>query len=85
MIDPDTLYLVAEVATLLRCKKTNIYDLLRKGGLAKTCVGVDRGGLRVMGSDLLAFLASRREGGPESRGTFKFLSLPSSASSRLSP
>lgn len=72
-IGPDRLYLVAEVADILRCGKTNVYDLLEKGALARTNVGAGHKGLRVRGSDLLAFLDDRREGGPSPRGSFRFL------------
>jgi excisionase family DNA binding protein len=66
-IDPDQFYTVAEAAALLGCGKTNVYDLLLSGELAKTCIGAGKKGLRVRGSDLLQFLDSRREGGPAPR------------------
>jgi hypothetical protein len=72
-IEPDRLYLVAEVADILRCGKTNVYDLLGEGSLARTTIGAGKKGLRVRGSDLLAFLDARREGGPSPRGSFKYL------------
>lgn len=74
-IKPAALYKVDEIAVILRCGKTNVYDLLRRGDLASTRIGTGRMGLRVMGSDLLAFLESRKEGGPKPQGTFKFLKL----------
>ena len=45
------------------------------GDLARTKVGAGKKGLRVMGSDLLAFLESRREEGPKPQGTFKYLKM----------
>jgi hypothetical protein len=72
-IEPDRLYLVAEVAAILRCGKTNVYDLLGEGSLARTTIGVGSKGLRVRGSDLLAFLDARRDGGPSPKGSFKYL------------
>jgi Helix-turn-helix domain len=72
-IEPDVLYSVTEVARFLGCGKSNAYDLLLSGDLAKTPIGAGRKGLRVRGSDLLHFLDSRREGGPAPRGSFKHL------------
>jgi hypothetical protein len=72
-INPDRLYLVSEVADLLRCGKTNVYDLLNEGDLARTPIGAGKKGLRVRGSDILAFLDARREGGPSPQGSFKYL------------
>jgi len=72
-IEPDRLYLVAEVADILRCGRTNVYDLLSEGALARTTIGAGKRGMRVRGSDLLAFLDSRREGGPSPKGAFKYL------------
>jgi hypothetical protein len=74
-IEPDRLYLVAEVADILRCGKTNVYDLLGAGTLARTTIGAGKKGLRVRGSDLLAFLDSRRAGGPRPLGSFKYLNV----------
>src|SRR5262249_50227033 len=73
-IDPDKIYIVAEVAAILRCGKSNVYDLLYTGELACIPVGAGRKGRRVMGRDLLAFLDSRREGGPQQPATFKHIS-----------
>lgn len=72
-IDPDRLYSVTEVAGFLGCGKSNAYDLLLSGELAKTPIGAGSKGLRVRGSDLLHFLDSRREGGPAPQGSFKYL------------
>jgi hypothetical protein len=74
-IEPDALYLVTEVAALMGCSKTNVYELLLAGDLAKTSIGVGTKGLRVRGSDVLSFLDSRREGGPRPQGTFKYLKV----------
>jgi excisionase family DNA binding protein len=72
-IEPDVLYTVTHAADFLGCGKTNVYELLLTGEMARTRVGAGKKGLRVRGSDLLLFLDSRREGGPAPRGTFKHL------------
>jgi len=72
-VDPDGLYTPTEVATWLRCGKTNVYDLMTQGELASTRVGAGKAGLRVRGSSLIAFLDERTDGGPSPRGKFKFL------------
>jgi hypothetical protein len=72
-IEPDVLYTPSEVGDLLGCSRTNAYDLLMSGELAKTCIGAGKKGIRVMGSDILAFLESRKEGGPSPKGSFKYL------------
>jgi hypothetical protein len=64
MIDPDQLYTVDEVASILRCSRTNAYDLLSTGQLARTPIGAGKKGMRVRGKDITAFLDHRREGGP---------------------
>ncbi len=73
MINPDTLYVPAEVAGMLRCGKTNVYDLIKSGDLAVTKIGAGSAGMRVKGSALQAFLEARTEGGPKPKGRFKFL------------
>ncbi len=72
-IDPDLIYTATETAAILCCSKTNVYNLMLSGELARTSVGAGKKGLRVRGSDLLHFLDSRREGGPAPRGDFKYL------------
>jgi hypothetical protein len=72
-IDPDTLYTAAEILVFLKCGPANVYDLLRSGDLAVTKIGAGKGGLRVKGSDLSAFLESRRSGGPRPKSAFKYL------------
>lgn len=72
-INPDCLYTPAEVATWLRCGKTNVYELMLGGELASTRVGSGKAGKRIRGSDIAAFLDERTDGGPGSRGDFKFL------------
>lgn len=75
-IDPDALYTVLEAADRLRCGRSNLYDLLETGELAVTRIGAGRMGLRVRGSDLIAFLDARRDGGPVDRGSsFRYLRL----------
>jgi excisionase family DNA binding protein len=74
-VDQDSLYTVAEVAERLRCGKTNVYDLVDERALAVIRVGAGKGGLRVRGSDLLAFLDSRKTGGPKPAFEFKNLRI----------
>ncbi len=70
---PDVLYSVSQTAGFLGCGKSNAYDLMLSGELARTRIGAGSKGLRVRGSDILAFLESRREGGPRPQGTFRHL------------
>lgn len=72
-IDPDTLFTAQEAAERLRCGKTNVYDLWESGELAVTNTGAGKKGKRVRGSDLIAFLDSRKEGGPQPKSRFKHL------------
>lgn len=72
-IDKDCLYTPTEVATWLRCGKSNVYDLMLSGDLASTRVGAGKAGKRVRGSDIAAFLEERTEGGPSPKGTFRYL------------
>jgi hypothetical protein len=58
-IDPDRLY-AAEVADILRCGKTNAYDLLGSKAITPTRIGSGGRGLRARGADILAFLDARR-------------------------
>jgi excisionase family DNA binding protein len=76
-VDPDLLYTMAEVAERLRCGKTNVYGLVDEKALAVIRVGAGKGGLRVKGSDLQAFLDSRKTGGPKPEFKFKNLRIPS--------
>jgi excisionase family DNA binding protein len=78
-IDADALYTAQEAAERLRCGKTNVYDLMESGELAVTRTGAGRKGLRIRGSDLLAFLDARKEGGPRPRMAFKRLGGRSAA------
>jgi hypothetical protein len=63
-IEPHGIYKVAQVARLLSCSQTNVYDLLKARSLASTRIGAGDKGLRIIGSDILAFLQSRKSGGP---------------------
>jgi len=72
-IQQDRYYRPAEVASFLGCGKTNVYDLIAHRDLACTRIGAGNGGVRVKGSALLEFLASRTEGGPTPKGKFKYL------------
>ena len=68
-IEENAIYTPAEVAGLLRCGKTNIYDLITGGDLAVTRIGAGKKGFRVQGSDIVAFLDARKTGGPKPQGT----------------
>ena len=57
-------YKVKEVAEQLRCSPSNVYDLVRDGHLAALRVGSTKRGIRIIGSDILAFVKSRTTGGP---------------------
>lgn len=72
-VEPNKIYLPSEVADILRCGRTNVYDLMASGELATTSVGAGKKGKRVLGSAILAFLETRTEGGPKPQGSFKFL------------
>ena len=72
-VEANKLYLPSEVADILRCGRTNVYDLMASGELATTAVGAGKKGNRVMGSAILAFLEARTEGGPKPNGSFKLL------------
>ncbi len=61
-IEPIRLYTMSEVASRLRCGLSSVYQLAEGGDLAVTRLGAKKG-LKVTGSDLFAFLESRREGG----------------------
>ena len=72
-IEPDRVYLPTEVAAILRCGRANVYNLMAAGAIASTAVGAGNKGKRVTGRAILAFLEDRTEGGPQPKGTFKFL------------
>lgn len=75
-IDPGRLYSVQEAADILCVKKTTAYALIGDGDLARIVVGRKGRALaaiRVQGSDLIEFLASRRSGGPAPKTSFKRL------------
>jgi excisionase family DNA binding protein len=72
-IEENALYTPAEVAGLLRCGKSNVYNLISRGEIAVTRVGAGKACLRVRGSGVLAFLESRTEGGPRPLGEFEHL------------
>lgn len=74
-IRSDFLYTPGEVALLLRCGKTNVYELMIRGDLASTKVGAGNKGLRIRGADITAFLDSRTGGGPAPQMSFKRLKL----------
>jgi excisionase family DNA binding protein len=72
-IEPDRVYTLDEVAELLRCSRANVHRLALKGQLASVRIGAGNAGYRVLGRDLLAFLESRRSGGPQPNGAIKHL------------
>lgn len=72
-IDPERIYTVNEVSVILVCGKSNAYDLIRSGTLASVKVGTGNAGVRILGRDILAFIESRRSGGPSPSITFKNL------------
>ncbi len=74
-IDPDYLYLPKEVADILRCSLANVYSLLNREDLRRAPIGAGKSGIRVQGSDLLAFIESRKSGGPKPMGAFKYLKM----------
>lgn len=76
-IDPSRLYRVNDVAQIFDCGKSNVYELIKSGAIATVSVGAGNSGVRVLGRDILAFVESRRSGGPAPtiaiknlRGTF---------------
>lgn len=75
MIDPEIFYRPQEVADILRCSKTNVYDLMRTGLLARTKIGAGKTGFRVRGGDLLDFIEAHTQGGPAPKMTFKHLKM----------
>ena len=56
MVDPEMSFKPREVADVLNCSLTNVYDLMRSGQVARTKVGPGKKGYRVCGSDLIAFI-----------------------------
>ena len=68
-IEENAIYTPAEVAELLRCGKTNIYDLINGGDIAVTRIGAGKKGFRLRGADIIDFLNARRTGGPKPQGT----------------
>ena len=72
-IQPDTLYSVSQTAGFLGCASRTFTICCYPGNWRGTPIGSGSKGLRVRGSDILAFLDSRREGGPRPKGTFKHL------------
>lgn len=67
LIEENAIYTPAEVAELLRCGKSNVYDLIGSGVLAVTRIGAGKKGFRIRGLDIYAFLDSRKTGGPKPR------------------
>lgn len=72
-IASTALYTPQEVADILRCGKSNVYELITSGELAVIRVGAGKHGMRIKASDIDAFLESRRTGGPTAPGGFKHL------------
>ena len=63
-IEPDRLYKPSEVAARLRCGKGNVHDLADSNLIRHHLIGTD-GHMRprFRGSDILAFLCAKEEGG----------------------
>lgn len=74
-INPTELYTVKEVTEFLKCGKSTVYDLIKSDALAVTKIGAFGGGVRVMGSDIEAFLGSRKTGGPTPKMSYSRLGL----------
>lgn len=74
-INPKELYTVKEVAEFLKCGKSTVYNLVGSGALAVTKIGAFGAGVRVQGSDLEAFLGSRKTGGPQTKMSYSRLGL----------
>jgi len=74
-IDSEKFYVASEVADILRCSLANVYSLLNREEIRRTSVGAGKSGIRVQGSDLLAFIESRKSGGPKLTAAFKYLKL----------
>ncbi len=74
-IEPGAIYTVKEVAERLRCESSNVYNLVESKTLATVRVGNGGAGIRILGSDLLAFVTSRRQGGHAPRMALKRLGL----------
>ncbi len=72
-IEPSAIYTPSQACEHLTCSLSNVYDLISSGQLARVAIGAGKKGYRILGSDLLLFLESRREGGPQPKGTFKYL------------
>jgi excisionase family DNA binding protein len=72
---PECFYRPKEVAAILNCSQTNVYDLMRSGQLARTKIGAGKTGFRVRGSDLMNFIEQNTEGGPSPKMSFKYLRL----------
>lgn len=75
-IEPERLYTPREAADILRCSRTNVYSLMHAGELAVTRIGAVKG-FRFLGSDITAFVDSRKSGGPQPKMHFKNLGLSS--------
>lgn len=72
-IDPEAIYNVKQVALRLDCKLTNVYDLINSRQLAHVPMGAGKKGIRVLGRDIIAFIESRRTGGPKPKSSYKYL------------
>jgi Helix-turn-helix domain len=72
-IDPEYFYKPQEVAAGLRCSKTDVYDLMKVGKLARLHLGVGKSGFRVRGRDLINFIENNTEGGRPPKMNFKYL------------
>ena len=84
-INPSELYTVKEVIGLMKCGKSTVYNLINSQELASIRIGAFGGGVRVMGSDIEAFLGSRKTGGPQPKMASAFWSLAGSTTWAASP
>jgi excisionase family DNA binding protein len=66
-INPDTFYTCKDAAALLRVGQSTVYDMIRSGDVATVRTGTAKG-YRIKGADLLAWIDSRKEGGPRRQG-----------------
>ena len=74
-INPETLYKADEAGELMRCGKTNVYDLWQSGKLAVVNTGNGKKGKRVRGAAIIKFLESNEQGGPAPTSSFKHLKM----------
>lgn len=72
-IRPTELYTVKEVTEFLKCGKSTVYNLINSQAIAVIKIGALGGGIRIMGSDIGAFLDSQKSGGPQPKMNLKYV------------